>query len=252
MSSYISSNDNDLFEYDPDQEPKTSHTSNDAEDVINPSDYSTREYDLLKGIQSHFKDSTNGSLDVSKIQLAAGFHEATSHFLQDVIPQAAMKSMVIALDTLTEGNYSLLNLYYKTEMRISRRMTFLSLFNDSFASGNISDAFSKALIQILNLDFNDLYVRSCFTSSMAICNHALILDRATYKVLAEKLDLPVKEFLLVAPSDVQDTDEHDVYYSDFMKDLTSNINSMLANSGLTDLLTKEFSTPVVYKKTNEK
>ena len=87
---------------------------------------------------------------------------------------------------------------------------------------------------------------------MAICNHALILDRATYKVLAEKLDLPVKEFLLVAPSDVQDTDEHDVYYSDFMKELTSNINSMLANSGLTDLLTKEFSTPVVYKKTNEK
>ena len=37
-----------------------------------------------------------------------------------------------------------------------------------------------------------------------------------------------------------------------IKELTSNINSMLANSGLTDLLTKEFSTPVVYKKTNEK
>jgi hypothetical protein len=87
---------------------------------------------------------------------------------------------------------------------------------------------------------------------MSICNHALTLDRATYRILAEKLDLPVKEFLFVNPSDMQDEDEHDIYYSDFMKDITSNINNMLANLGLTDLLSKEFSTPVVYKKTDEK
>jgi hypothetical protein len=87
---------------------------------------------------------------------------------------------------------------------------------------------------------------------MSICNHALILDRATYRILAEKLDLPVREFLFANPSDLQDEDDHDIYYSDFMRDITSNINNMLANSGLADLLAKEFSTPVVYRKTNEK
>jgi hypothetical protein len=252
MSSHISDNDNDLFDYDPDQETKTPYASSDSEDTLNVNDYSTREYRLLKDIQSHFKDSTAGSLDGGKVKLAMGFHEATNNFLQDVIPQAAMKSMIVALDSVTEGNYSLLNLFYKTEMRISRRMTFLSLFNDIFAEGEISDTFSKALIDILNLDFNDLYVRSCFTSSMSICNHALILDRATYRILAEKLDLPVREFLFANPSDLQDEDDHDIYYSDFMRDITSNINNMLANSGLADLLAKEFSTPVVYRKTNEK
>ena len=38
MSSHISDNDNDLFDYDPDQETKTPYTSNDSEDTLNVND----------------------------------------------------------------------------------------------------------------------------------------------------------------------------------------------------------------------
>ena len=253
MSSHISSNDDDLFDYDPDLEEKTSNNffTSETHDASNFTDSENR---ILNGIKNHINDFTESDksiLNDNAVRLALGFHEASHNYFNSVNSEAMVKSLTIAMDTLTEGNYSLLVMFHKTEMRISKRMHFLSLFHNLFNETDINDNFIKSIFDLLKVDVNDLYVRACYSSSIAICNHALKLDRATYRLLSEKLDIPVKEYLFANPSDMKDDQDHQVSYGDFANEVDKNIHEMLFNSGLSKLVSEEFSTSAFLRRQNE-
>jgi hypothetical protein len=253
MASNISSNDDDLFDYDPDLEQKPTANSF-SSDEANRSNFTSSENNLYNDIKNHLHDlidTSDGILDGNKVKLATGFHEASYSYFNNINSEAMVKSVTVALDTLTEGGYSLLLMFHRLEMRISRRMHFLNLFEGLFVSSEISDNFIKSIFELLKVDINDLYIRSCYSSSIAICNHALRLDRATYRMLSEKLDIPVKECLFANPSDMKDDEDHKVGYSDFHDEVEKNINEMLFNSGLSKLVSEEFSTSVILRRDNE-
>lgn len=253
MSSHISSNDDDLFDYDPDLEEKTS-TNSFAGQTHDTSNFTDSENSIFNEIKNHlndFPESGKSILNDNAVRLALGFHEASYNYFNSVNSEAMVKSLTMAMDALTEGNYSLLVLFHKTEMRISKRMHFLSLFQDLFNETDVSDNFIKSIFDLLKVDINDLYVRACYSSSVAICNHALRLDRATYRLLSEKLDIPVKENLFVNPSDMKPNEDHQVSYTEFSREVEKNINEMMFNSGLSELISKEFSAPVFLRRQNE-
>lgn len=254
MASHISSNDDDLFDYDPDLEQKST-VNNFSSDETDKSNFNTFENNLYNDIKNHLSDlvdSGDSVLDGNKVKLALGFHEASYNYFNNINSEAMVKSLSVALDTLTEGGYSLLLMFHRLEMRISRRMHFLSLFQDLFNRSDLSDNFIKSIFDLLKIDINDLYIRACYSSSIAICNHALKLDRAQYKMLSTQLDIPVKECLFANPSDMKEDEDHKVGYLDFSNEIEKNINEMLYNSGLSILVSQEFSAPVVLRRNNEK
>ena len=68
-------------------------------------------------------------------------------------------------------------------------------------------------------------------SSVRICEHAIIMDRALYLTLSKQLGIPVKQYLFDDPKDVE-KNSHNVYLDDYQKTVSDDILQRLLENGL--------------------
>jgi len=238
MSNY-SSSDDDLFEYDPDQEASVSTTSS------SNSSYSALENDVLKSIKNNLDEVETGALHGDRARFAIAFYVATDKFINVGETQSYVKASRMVLDTLTNGEFSLLQTFYEYEIKISRKMAFLSIFENAFRADNENEIpeFAKEVLDVLKIDINFLYMNACFKTVINIAQHSLLIDRYIYKHLSVKLNIPVKEYLFVNPSEMNAKD-HNVYLEDFHRDIYQKIYETLITSDLLTELSNDFQTNV--------
>lgn len=246
MSNNISSNDDDLFSYDPTLDDSDHPKSN----YLNNEDSPKSDNALFDNIRNHLKtqnkDSNNNAL-----RLALGFSLSTHSFLNSTFPQAFTKSLVSTLDSITHGDFSLLVRFYNIEMKISKRMDFHVLSKEIFEQKNYEkDSDYQELFQtifnILDIEINSTYFTTCFLSSINISNHALMLDRSEYLVLSDKLNIPVKDYLLESTPE-NETMNHPVFFSHFQNEIDTLIDTSVS-SGVIKQLKEIYSSEVTYKK----
>lgn len=246
MSNY-SSSDDDIFDYEPDEEKvsiSSSSTSN--------SHFSNLENDVMNSIKSNLDEVESTSLHGDKARFAIAFYAATAKFINVGQTQSYVKASRMVLDTLTNGEFSLLQTFYEYEIKISRKMGFLSIFGESFIPEDkeaLPD-FAKEVLEILNIDVNPVYINSCFKTVINITQHSLLIDRYIYKHLSAKLNIPVKEYLFVNPSEMNSND-HNVYLEDFHHDVYEKVYASLITSDLLSELSNDFQTNVTFKKNYE-
>jgi len=238
MSNY-SSSDDDLFEYEPDEEVLVSTTSS------SNSSYSTLENDVLKSIKNNLDEVETTPLHGDRARFAIAFYVATENFINIGETQSYIKASRMVLDTLTNGEFSLLQTFYEHEIKISRKMAFLSIFENAFRIDNENDIpdFAKEVLDILNIDINPLYMNACFKTVINIAQHSLLVDRYIYKHLSIKLNIPVKEYLFVNPSEMNSQD-HNVYLRDFHQDVYQKVYETLITPDLLTELSNDFQTDV--------
>lgn len=246
MSNY-SSSDDDIFDYEPDEEKllvSSSSTSN--------SHYSTLENDVLNSIKNNLDEVESTPVHGDKARFAIAFYAATAKFINVGENQSYVKASRMVLDTLTNGEFSLLQTFYEYEIKISRKMSFLSIFGDSFLiedKETLPD-FAKEVLDILNIDANLVYINSCFRTVINITQHSLLIDRYMYKHLSVKLNIPVKEYLFINPSEMN-TDDHNVYLENFHYDVYEKVYASLITPDLLSELSNDFQTNVTFKKNYE-
>jgi len=229
--STFTGNDDDLFEYEYDSsdevksEPTNAATHSFAKGSPNAQ--------LIDDLKYHFDedDSQIGNLHTDKIRLATAYHLALHSFVEETKIDALGKSITIALNTLTNGDFSLLKMFHETEMRIFRRMHFISLSHKSFDDIQSEESIANAIHNIFNIKFTDFYVQTCYMSSVRICEHAIIMDRGLYLTLSKQLGIPVKQYLFDDPKDVENN-THNVYLDDYEKTLSDDIMQRLLENGL--------------------
>lgn len=232
MSSYISGNDDDLFDYDPEEIPNTSnYTSSD------------QYHDLLNDIKQNVISSED--LNTDKARLAIAFFQALHRFTEEPKAQSFQKSISLVLDNITKGDFSLIKKFYELEVSISRRMQFISLFSNSFDNVDIENDFAKELFKFLQIDITHTYLHACYRTLVHITNHALILDKFLYRSLSDRLSIPVQEYLFDDPSACASND-HPVYYDNYNSRVNDSIYRALATPEFIQYLSDQTESTVTF------
>lgn len=236
---YPSGSDDDLFDYDPELEDDLKFSLNQSSDFINAEDNIINKINgNLEDIESFVNDKSN--VIGNKAALALAFHETVEHFIYSSLPEGDLKSIKITLDNLTNGQYSLVNMFHRLEIRISKRMHFLSIFEKVFNDDTLPDFMVKTFKDVFKLDMTSFHIKTCYISSLSICNHALVIDRAIYKHLSKKLGIPVKQELFDPPT-AMTVEDHKVDLFSYTKTVTNNIYKSMSQDGLLDELNQDFS-----------
>lgn len=226
MSNYID-NDDDLFDYDPEQDSQKQSSS------VN-SDFTESVKDNFDSILTH-----NHQSDRNKLAIA--FNISTQKFIESTNTESYNKSVRLVLDKLTNGDFTLLNLYHRLEMRIYRRMHFLSLFDELSTSDFPNNSIVKEVLEFLKVDFTDLYIKTCYQSTYNISLFTLSIDRAMYITLSNRLGIPVKQELFANPSDM-DHDKIEVSLAEFEHSVLLNVYKSMMDNGLSEEISKLLGT----------
>jgi len=226
MSNYISDNDDDLFDYEPEKESST---------FISDTNQSlSSDNDLLKKIKDHIQTDNLIDFNTNNAKLAIGFSNSTHALLNSVYSESLVKSLIISLDSLTRGDFSLLIRFHELEMKISKRMDFHILVREIFFENESPSKELKELFDFLSIDPTDIYISSCFLSSVAISNHCLMLDRSEYIVLSKKLNIPTKHYLLESTLE-NEIIPHQIFVNDFQTEVRQAINNSISSDVIDQL-----------------
>lgn len=234
-------NDNDLFDYDPDDEidsPTTSSTSSKQKSV---DDFMSS----AKSIIDELSQSSDDIIDDNKIKLASSFHLATSVYFSKVEHPTYEKAIGATLDKLTNGNFSLLHIFYRTESLIIQRLHFLDLMEkvvESSSSLNDDDNFTiKELFNILKIDFTDEHIKIFYAPSIAIARFCLNVDRVTYQHLGAKLNMPINENLIDPYYKVNSSELNNPVVNDYSDTVYPLIMKSIATEGVLEKLQEVFN-----------
>lgn len=231
--------DDDLFDYDPDQEDQSTKTFSYDEDH----NLTSKEQDFVDSIKESISDQ-NGSINALETNLAIAFVSSVTKYIQtDSLANGHLSTTRILLDELTNGRFSLLELFKTTEHKILKMMAVLQLSESLFSSDHSN--FSGLLQKFFNIEVSHVHIRSTYNVHIAITRHALLLNRTLYSQLSETLDLPVIPELF---DDNSDIDKINISYHNLVHNIHTNIISELSSSGLTSKVSEVFGTDVqLYK-----
>lgn len=238
MSKYAD-NDNDLFDYDPSLDTSTENTFSSTSSTKSNSE-------LINSIKDNLNndiENLTGNLAPNKYKFAASFNMAYHMFLHEPLQEATTKTISIVLNTLTNGDYNLMNIFYETEIKISRKIFFLELVDRAFDDGPEEENLLLQINKLLNIDMTDIYIYTCFRSTINICKHSLDLDKALYLALSKRLGIPVQQELF-EPIETSAKKDHKVYLEDYKRDIMENINNQLIDAGVLDEVKNIFGSDV--------
>lgn len=231
-------NDDDLFEYEP-EETSLPNFSTDSDQ----SNLSQSEKDFLDSIKVSEKNNI-GSVNATEAQLSLAYL-ASSHFFvkSETVFTGHSFAIRYALDELTNGRFSLLELLKTTEAKIIRLSAFITLSESIF--GDETQSFIETLNNLFNSNIGPIHANAIYGTHLAISRHSLAINRCLYSQLCHKLNMPLNPSLF---DDDYSLDDVDFSYQEFTSNIHSNIISELALEGLTDKVSEAFSQNVqLYK-----
>lgn len=193
-----STNDDDIFDYDPDQDV-SSTTQFDSYQKSFSSDNSSNP--IVSSAKDIFDDlvsnpSSNDTIDEVKVKLAISFQSASSSFYAKVQPQSYANSVSMVLDTLTNGDFSMVYMFNHKQALITQRLRYITMMNQVIKVDSHEKPILESLFNFLDIEYDINHIEIFYTTNLNIALHCLHLDRAIYKTLAKKLNLPVKQHLL--------------------------------------------------------
>lgn len=247
-------NDDDLFDYDPETDTDTEDVSSAVfqSEQYTPSS-STRNKTVEDFISSakQFVDeiSINDSspIDEQKVKLAASFHNATAAYYQKVQTPSYIKSVSIVLNTLTNGDFSRIQMFNHKEALILQRLRYLSMMNKIFTTSDPDQNVLKELFDIMKIEYSFEHVQTFYLSSVNISLFCLNLDRLIYKHLGERLNLPIKQELL-DDSYINEPEKflielNDPVNDEHMSQMYASLYTEMANDGLLKDLSDLYNIP---------
>lgn len=234
------SNDDDLFEYEPEESTAKSTYSS----IGNISS----DNELINNIKSNLDIDIDpsGNLDSGKVQLALAYHMAYERFLEATSRDALSKGVHFVLDRMTNGDFPLLVLFYELEMKISKKMLLLNISKSNLIKDNDvakDGQFISLISSALKIDFTFTYVNTCYASTWNITEHSLKLDRAVYLTLSKKLEIPVKQYLFDDSLSAK-YDEHQVHTHHYKDEIVEKVNNVLIEAGLVEELSQIIGSPI--------
>jgi len=225
-------NDDDLFDYDPETDTEdTSSVSLQSEAYAPSSSNRNKNVEDFISSAKKFVDEisldNDSPIDEQKVKLAASFHEATAAYYQKIQAPSYMKSISIVLNTLTNGDFSKIQMFNHKEALILQRLRYLSMMNKIFSTTDPDENVLKELFDLLKMEYSFDHVKTFYLSSANISLFCLNIDRLIYKHLGEKLNLPINQDL-IDDTYITDPDKFLVQLNESVSD--EHLSTMYANT----------------------
>jgi hypothetical protein len=207
----LSNNDDDLFDYDPQKDLKTSSL-----------DDSSSQEDVVFSVDSLTFSSTASSAFAAISSVASRFFNS-----QELVDDSFRSSVSKFLDELTDGKFSKNFIFNILEKDIIKKKALIS-FNQLFISILNSESSSLKIFKSEDSDsLMDLQVlNKMIQSSLEISFHSVKNDILTYRKLSEDLQIECNPLVfadfLIDSSDIQDIINTQIDYEIFH----SHINSL--------------------------
>jgi hypothetical protein len=186
MTNEAFSNDDDLFSYDPSQEP-----------VVDKPDFSASASgkinsdileDISKRIDGSKDDDILGSFSM-KVRFAQSFIESYTYFIQ-TSHTFFHRAVHQTLDQLTSGRFSMIYMFNHLEHNLLRRLNVKYILENTFLdTGEPSSEDFQTFLKRVGLDLDETFIGCYIQSNIDINNHVINNERSLYMELAERLDL---------------------------------------------------------------
>lgn len=228
----LSSNDDDLFDYDPVKDV-SKENSNFSESNVSSMTEDSIHSTILSGFNS------NSSFLTSNIStLVLGI--SSNFFTSDQLVVDSFKiSVCKILDEITDNKFSKLNVFYNLENDLIKRNALISLNQLFLKMFNKNDLISHFNEADLNIDFS--LFNSLMKISLDINFHILRTDTPIYLSLAKEFGLAVNDNvsanLLINSSEISDIVNSDFTVTDFQ----NHIHSLNLGSYANHLISSYFS-----------
>ena len=238
-------NDDDLFNYEPDDEVQSYTDSSPLSNTKSTDDFMSSAKSLL----DELADSSPDVIEDNKIKLATSFHLATAVYFAKVENPTYEKAMAVVLDKLTNGDFSLLHIFYRTEALIIQRLHFLDLMervvNPLTTEGSEDDDFTlKALFDMLKVECSAEHVKIFYGSSIAISRFSLNVERVIYQHLGNKLNLPINQNLIDPNYKVNSSELNNPVVNNYPDTVYPLILKSIATEGVLEKLQEIFNVQV--------
>jgi len=204
--STFANNDDDLFDYDPSSETENSiNETNTAEKLEEITGLSKDQEKLLQQVKDNITVSdadiigdTNNKVNTLRSELYTSFQAAISLLVENIRAEHFSKSVHVTLDELTQGRFSMLNLFYKYELKLARKISLIALFDKVLISKDDEEKspFIETISELLKIEISPLYIKSSFSTTNKILVHSFTIDKVIYQFLADKLKMPVNQDIL--------------------------------------------------------
>jgi len=195
---YINSDDDDLFDYDPEEEVNENDIvenlsdSNQTKSQLSD-DYVSTVKETLKNTEI---DTDDGGVNRACIKLAEAFHNGTHHWIhQDENAAPYFRTLSYTLNKLTNNDFSKIELFYHTEHILGRKILVDFLMREVFAVESEKDDEKEGIQQMMkemfDVDVSDFFMQIIYENLYILNKHSIMLDRILYTELAHSLDIPV-------------------------------------------------------------
>lgn len=253
MSNYIGANDDDLFDYDPSletiNETKEDFSKTNLDD-ISSFNLTKDQEQILNQIKEKFSNDSDliGPEDSKKVfVLNSEIYNSLQAAVSTVVVEGVGKShfgkaVHICLDELTNGRFSMLNLYHKYELKICRKIGMIAILDKMavMKDDETIPGMLDVLSQVLKTEFTPLFIKSTFNTTVNILIHSLNVDKVIYRFLAQKLGIEPNEQIL--NHDLNDPADHIDSYGDTL--LIGNYQLSIENEIMYAFFNKETSDTV--------
>lgn len=244
-------NDDDLFDYDPETDTdSTSDSLLQSETYTSSSNKNSTVESFISSAKQFIDEISvddNSPIDELKVKLAASFHSATAAYYQKAQNPSYIKSVSLVLNTLTNGDFSKIQMFNHKEALIIQRLRYLSMMNKIFSNSDADQNVLKELFDIMKVDYSFEHVQIFYLSSVNLSLFCLNVDRLIYKSLGEKLNLPIKQELIddtyINEPDRFFSELNDPISDEYISNMYASTFIDLANDGLLKDLSEFFNVP---------
>lgn len=232
-------NDDDLFDYEPEDEVESTSPSSGHKHV---DDFLSAAKDIINEI------SNDEVVDHNKVKLASSFHLATAVYYSKVQGPTQEKAIEVILDKITNGEFSLLQMFYTTEALIIQRLHFLDLIErviePNFGISDDDNFTLKELFDLLKIECSPEHIRIFYAPSIAISRFCLNVDRVVYQHLGSKLNIPIKQELIDPHYKVNSSELNNPVVNNYSDTVYPLILKSIATEGVLEKLQEVFNVQV--------
>lgn len=164
---------------------------------------------LIKHLQDEHGIEIQNFLAKFRVQIAGTIIDGAGSWISEFKKDSIPRSVIYALDSLSENKFSLLDRYFNLELETAKRI-IVSRFLKEFFLSNLSEKV-EAMMKIFSGGFDTRFVKTYFEVLNDINEFTIFQNNGVYAALAKELDLPCNQDILDGNEVLLDSLSSEVY-----------------------------------------
>lgn len=149
---------------------------------------------IVQHLAKEHKMELENFLTQFRVRLAATILDGAGSWIKEYQEFDIPRSVMYALDSVTENKFSILNRFFNIELEIAKRVVITRFLTDTFLSHDSNK--EDVLKQLFDDGMDDRYLMSYYGALRDINTFTIYQSCGVYKALSEELDIPYNQDLL--------------------------------------------------------